>query len=190
MTDLNTSPIARITSEGLVAGKEEFSVDSLILATGFDAMTGAVTRIDIRGRGGVSLKDQWKNGAKSYLGLGISNFPNLFTVTGPGSPSVLSNMVPSLELHVEWISNCIEWMRENKKSVIESTKTVEDEWMILVNEVADQTVYKSCKSWYNGSNIDEKAKEFLPFIGVPPYTEKITEVAEQNYQGFVFDKTN
>jgi cyclohexanone monooxygenase len=190
LIDLNTNPIARITPEGLVAGKEEYSLDSLILATGFDAMTGAVTRIDIRGRGGVSLKDQWKNGAKSYLGLGISNFPNLFTVTGPGSPSVLSNMVPSLELHVEWISNCIEWMRENKKSVIESTKTVEDEWMILVNEVADQTVYKSCKSWYNGSNIDEKAKEFLPFIGVPPYTEKITEVAEQNYQGFVFDKTN
>ena len=190
LVDLNANPIHRITRQGLIVGEEEYSVDSLVLATGFDAMTGALTRIDIRGRKGISLKEQWKDGAKSYLGLGISNFPNLFTVTGPGSPSVLSNMVPSLELHVEWISQCIEWMRENKKSVIESTKTVEDEWMVLVNEVADQTVYKSCKSWYNGSNIDEKAKEFLPFIGVPSYTEKINEVAKLNYQGFVFDKTN
>ena len=190
LINLNTNPIDCITSKGLMAGKEEYLVDSLILATGFDAITGALTRIDIRGRKGISLKDQWKDGAKSYLGLGISNFPNLFTITGPGSPSVLSNMVPSLELHVEWISQCIEWMRDNNKKVIESTKAVEEEWMALVNEVADLTVYKSCNSWYNGSNIDEKAKEFLPFIGVPPYTEKITEVAEQNYQGFVFDKTN
>ncbi|MBE19338.1 MAG: cyclohexanone monooxygenase [Gammaproteobacteria bacterium] len=189
LIDLNSNPIERITEQGLIANKE-YLVDSLILATGFDAMTGALTRIDIQGRRGIKLKDQWKNGAKSYLGLGISNFPNLFTVTGPGSPSVLSNMVPSLELHVEWISQCIEWMRDNNKNVIESTKAVEDEWMVLVNEVADQTVYKSCNSWYNGSNIEEKAKDFLPFIGVPPYTEKITEVAEQNYQGFVFDKTN
>ena len=190
LIDLNTNPIDCITSKGLMAGQEEYLGDSLILATGFDAMTGALTRIDIRGRKGISLKDQWKDGAKSYLGLGISNFPNLFTVTGPGSPSVLSNMVPSLELHVEWISQCIEWMRDNNKKVIESTKAVEEEWMTLVNEVADLTVYKSCNSWYNGSNIEEKAKDFLPFIGVPPYTEKITEVAEQNYQGFVFDKTN
>ena len=190
LIDLNTNPIDCITSKGLIAGEEEYLVDSLILATGFDAMTGALTRIDIRGRKGISLKDQWKDGAKSYLGLGISNFPNLFTVTGPGSPSVLSNMVPSLELHVEWISQCIEWMRDNNKKVIESTKAVEEEWMTLVNEVADLTVYKSCNSWYNGSNIEEKAKDFLPFIGVTPYTEKITEVAEQNYQGFVFDKTN
>ena len=190
LINLNTNPVDCITSKGLMAGKEEYLVDSLILATGFDAITGALTRIDIRGRKGISLKDQWKDGAKSYLGLGISNFPNLFTITGPGSPSVLSNMVPSLELHVEWISQCIEWMRDNNKKVIESTKAVEEEWMALVNEVADLTVYKSCNSWYNGSNIEEKAKDFLPFIGVPPYTEKITEVAEQNYQGFVFDKTN
>ena len=189
LIDLNSNPIERITKQGLIANKE-YLVNSLILATGFDAMTGALTRIDIQGRRGIKLKDQWEDGAKSYLGLGISNFPNLFTVTGPGSPSVLSNMVPSLELHVEWISQCIEWMRDNNKNVIESTKAVEDEWMALVNEVADQTVYKSCNSWYNGSNIEEKAKDFLPFIGVPPYTEKITEVAEKNYQGFVFDKTN
>ena len=188
LIDLNNSPIDRITAKGLIAREATYSIDSLILATGFDAITGAVTRIDIRGRRGISLKEQWKNGAKSYLGLGISNFPNLFTITGPGSPSVLSNMVPSLELHVEWITSCIEWMRDNNKTLIESTQSVEDEWMALVDEIAGQTVYKSCSSWYNGSNIGEKAKEFLPFIGVPPYSEKINEVAEQDYQGFIFDQ--
>ena len=97
-------------------------------------------------------------------------------------------MVPSLELHVEWITSCIEWMRDNNKTLIESTQSVEEEWMALVDEIAGQTVYKSCSSWYNGSNIGEKAKEFLPFIGVPPYSEKINEVAEQDYQGFIFDQ--
>ena len=134
--------------------------------------------------------DQWQSGAKSYLGIGISNFPNLFTVTGPGSPSVLSNMLPSIEQHVNWITDCIQWMENNDKSVIESSQTAEDEWMILVNEIADTTIFTDTKSWYNGSNIDNKAKAFLPFIGVPVYTELLEQVVSEEYKGFIFDKVN
>ncbi|HJM59602.1 MAG TPA: hypothetical protein QGG52_03650, partial [SAR86 cluster bacterium] len=155
-----------------------------------DAMTGALTSLDIVGRNGIILRDQWKQGAKSYLGLGISNFPNLFTITGPGSPSVLSNMMPSIEQHVNWITDCIGWMIDNNKSVIESSLAAEEEWMDLVNEIAGMTIFKSTESWYNGSNIDNKAKAFLPFIGVPVYAEKLEEITSNNYQGFIFDVSN
>ena len=131
-----------------------------------------------------------EGGAKSYLGIGITNFPNLFTVTGPGSPSVLSNMMPSIEQHVNWITDCIEWMMKNDKTVIESTKTAEDDWIVLVNEIADMTVFTDTKSWYNCSNIEEKAKSFLPFIGVPVYTEMLDEIVSESYKGFIFYKAN
>ena len=189
LIDLKQSPIKEIYADALEADKR-YEIDTLILATGFDAMTGALTTIDISGRGGVKLRDQWQSGAKSYLGIGISNFPNLFTVTGPGSPSVLSNMLPSIEQHVNWITDCIQWMENNDKSVIESSQTAEDEWMILVNEIADTTIFTDTKSWYNGSNIDNKAKAFLPFIGVPVYTELLEEVVSEDYKGFIFDKVN
>ena len=189
LIDLKQSPIKEIAADALEADKR-YEIDTLILATGFDAMTGALTSIDISGRGGVKLKDQWQSGAKSYLGIGISNFPNLFTVTGPGSPSVLSNMLPSIEQHVNWITDCIQWMVNNDKSVIESSQTAEDEWMLLVNEIADTTIFTDTKSWYNGSNIDNKAKAFLPFIGVPVYTELLEEVVSEDYKGFIFDKVN
>ena len=167
-----------------------YDIDTLILATGFDAMTGALTSIDIVGRDNIKLKDQWEGGAKSYLGIGITNFPNLFTITGPGSPSVLSNMMPSIEQHVNWITDCIKWMIENEKEVIESSKTAEEDWMVLVNEIADMTVFTDTKSWYNGSNIETKAKSFLPFIGVPVYTEMLEEIVAEDYKGFIFDKAN
>ena len=189
LIDLKEHPIQKITSNTLESDKT-YEVDTLIMATGFDAITGALTNIDISGRGNVKLKDQWKGGAKSYLGIGITNFPNLFTVTGPGSPSVLSNMMPSIEQHVNWITDCIEWMVENDKTVIESSQTAEDDWMVLVNEIADTTVFTDTKSWYNGSNIETKAKSFLPFIGVPVYTEMLDEIVSENYKGFIFDKAN
>ena len=189
LIDINQNPISQVDAESIQAD-ETYQIDTLILATGFDAITGALTGLDIVGRNEINLKDQWKEGAKSYLGLGVSNFPNLFTITGPGSPSVLSNMMPSIEQHVNWIADCISWMSENNKSVIESTETAEEEWMKLVNEIADTTIFTSTKSWYNGSNIEGKAKSFLPFIGVPVYTEKLEEITAADYQGFVFDKSN
>jgi cation diffusion facilitator CzcD-associated flavoprotein CzcO len=189
LIDLHATPIEKVHSNAIEAD-ETYEIDTLILATGFDAMTGALTSLDILGRNEINLRDQWKEGAKSYLGLGVRNFPNLFTITGPGSPSVLSNMMPSIEQHVNWIADCIGWMLENDKSVIESTKIAEDEWMELVNEIADMTIFTSTKSWYNGSNIEDKAKAFLPFIGVPVYTEKLEEITADDYQGFIFDKSN
>ena len=189
LIDLHSSPIVRIGKSNIEAD-QEYEIDTLILATGFDAMTGALTSLDIIGRKGIVLRDQWNQGAKSYLGLGVSNFPNLFTITGPGSPSVLSNMMPSIEQHVNWIADCINWMIDNNKNVIESSITAEEEWMSLVNEIAGMTIFKSTESWYNGSNIDSKAKAFLPFIGVPMYTEKLDEITENNYQGFIFDVSN
>tara|TARA_Y100001970_G_scaffold6943_2_gene7978 strand:- start:36095 stop:37699 length:1605 start_codon:yes stop_codon:yes gene_type:complete len=189
LIDLHSTPIKRIDSAQIEADKV-YEIDSLILATGFDAMTGALTSLDIFGRQGINLKEQWQNGVKSYLGLGVSNFPNFFTITGPGSPSVLSNMMPSIEQHVNWIADCIVWMAQNNKTVIESTKLAEEEWMKVVNDIADMTIYKSTESWYNGSNIESKSKEFLPFIGVPMYTEKIEEVASNEYEGFTVDTAN
>ena len=189
LIDLNSNPIQRIGKDTIEAD-QDYAIDTLILATGFDAMTGALTSLDIIGRNGIVLRDQWKEGAKSYLGLGVSNFPNLFTITGPGSPSVLSNMMPSIEQHVNWIADCIGWMSDNDKSVIESSLAAEEEWMSLVDEIAGMTIFKSTESWYNGSNIDNKAKAFLPFIGVPMYTEKLDEITENNYQGFIFDVSN
>ena len=189
LIDLKENPISEITSNSILSDKT-YDIDTLIMATGFDAMTGALTSIDISGRDNIKLKEQWETGAKSYLGLGISNFPNLFTVTGPGSPSVLSNMMPSIEQHVNWITDCIDWMIQNEKTVIESSETAEDDWMVLVNEIADMTIFTDTKSWYNGSNIESKAKAFLPFIGVPVYTEMLEEVVSENYKGFIFDKVN
>jgi cyclohexanone monooxygenase len=189
LIDLKENPIKNITTDSIESDRV-YDIDTLILATGFDAMTGALTSIDISGRDSIKLKDQWESGAKSYLGIGIANFPNLFTVTGPGSPSVLSNMMPSIEQHVNWITGCIEWMIKNNKEVIESSKTAEDDWMVLVNEIADTTIFTDTKSWYNGSNIEEKAKAFLPFIGVPVYTEMLEEIVSEDYKGFIFDKAN
>ena len=189
LIDLIKNPIKQISSMSIEADLL-YDIDTLILATGFDAMTGALTSIDIVGRDNIKLKDQWEGGAKSYLGIGITNFPNLFTITGPGSPSVLSNMMPSIEQHVNWITDCIKWMIENEKEVIESSQTAEEDWMVLVNEIADMTVFTDTKSWYNGSNIETKAKSFLPFIGVPVYTEMLEEIVAEDYKGFIFDKAN
>ena len=190
LINIKRDPILDITENSVKTQTNEFETDMLILATGFDAMTGALTYIDITGRNGQKLSEVWANGAKSYLGLGIAGFPNLFMVTGPGSPSVLSNMLPSIEQHVEWISDCLVWMRENNKSIIESTESAEEEWMKHVKETSELTLYTTCNSWYNGSNLDGKSRTFLPYIGVPPYAEKCEEVSKKNYQGFIFDKSN
>ena len=186
LVDVSRDPVERITPMGLVTGGREFALDCLILATGFDAMTGALHGIDIRGRDGQTLVDKWSAGPITYLGLGTSGFPNFFTITGPGSPSVLANMVTAIEQHVDWIADCLEFMRAQGHSTIEATATAETDWVEHVNSVADETLYPTCNSWYLGANVPGKPRVFMPHIGFPPYVEKCEDVAAKGYEGFSF----
>ena len=184
LVDVSETPIEEITPRGLGVAGKEYEVDCIVLATGFDAMTGAVLNIDIRGSSGRSLRDKWAEGPRTYLGLQTAGFPNLFTITGPGSPSVLTNMVPSIEQHVEWIAGCIQYLREHELARIEATVEAEDAWVEHVNEVAGGSLYPSCNSWYLGANVPGKPRVFMPYLGFPPYVQKCNEVAEKGYEGF------
>ncbi|MBW2281394.1 MAG: NAD(P)/FAD-dependent oxidoreductase [Deltaproteobacteria bacterium] len=184
LVDISDSPIETITPGGLRAKGRDFDLDCIVFATGFDAMTGAVLGIDIRGRAGQTLRDKWSAGPRTYLGLQTAGFPNLFTITGPGSPSVLSNMLPSIEQHANWIGDCIGWMREQGRTTIEATVEAEDAWVAHVNEVAGETLYPTCNSWYLGANVPGKPRVFMPYLGFPPYVEKCNEVSARGYEGF------
>jgi cyclohexanone monooxygenase len=184
LVDVSGTPIERFTPDGLIANGRRYAFDSVVFATGFDAMTGTLCKIDIRGRGGQTLKDKWAAGPRTYLGIATAGFPNLFIVTGPGSPSVLSNMVPSIEQHVDWIAECIGSMRARDLSRIEPTAAAEDAWVAHVNEVAGATLFPSCNSWYLGANIPGKPRVFMPYLGFPAYVQKCAEVAAAGYQSF------
>mgnify|MGYP001814861757 FL=1 len=185
LVDVRAAPIAEITEHGLRTSEQTYELDCLVYATGFDAMTGALDRIDIRGKGGRSLKEKWQDGPKTYLGLETAGFPNFFIINGPGSPSVLTNMLPSIEQHVEFIGACIEYMRNHELEQIEASVEAEEQWVEHVNAVADMTVYPSCDSWYIGANVPGKPRIFLPLLGFPDYVEKCEQVAANDYEGFV-----
>jgi cation diffusion facilitator CzcD-associated flavoprotein CzcO len=186
LVDVSERPIEAITPTGVRAHGREHTIDALVLATGFDAMTGALSKIDIRGRDGRALKDKWAEGPRSYLGLAIAGFPNLFTITGPGSPSVLTNMLPTIEQHVEWIADCIAWMRAQKLERAEASVEAEDAWVAHNREVAGNTLRSTCSSWYVGANVPGKPRVFMPYIGgFPVYIEKCRDVASKRYDGFV-----
>ncbi|MFP6825916.1 MAG: NAD(P)/FAD-dependent oxidoreductase [Pseudohongiellaceae bacterium] len=185
LIDVNACPIERITSAGIKTANQEYEFDVLIMATGFDAMTGALLRIDIRGRDGLSLRKKWRDGPKNYLGLTVNRFPNFFTITGPGSPSVLANMIVAIEQHVEWIGDCLQHLRANSVSTIEASSKAEDHWVRLVNKIANKTLFPSgCNSWYTGANIPGKPRIFMPYLGYPSYVEKCEQVASTGYRGF------
>jgi cation diffusion facilitator CzcD-associated flavoprotein CzcO len=186
LVNVRKTPIVEITHHGLRTTQEEFEFDDLVFATGFDAMTGALTAVDIRGRGDVALKDKWHAGPRTYLGIQVAGFPNLFTITGPGSPSVLSNMMTSIEQHVEWVADAIAAMRAEGLSTMEPTVEAEDAWTAHVDEVGHTTLYPTADSWYMGSNVPGKPRVFMPYIGgVGPYRQKCDEVAANGYEGFV-----
>ncbi len=153
-------------------------------------MTGALSKIDIRGRGGQTLKDKWDGGPRTYLGLMVSGFPNMFMVTGPGSPSVLSNMVVSIEQHIDWISDCIAAMGQRQMDAIEATPEAEEFWVAHVNEVANMTLYPQANSWYMGANVPGKPRVFMPYPGgVGLYRQACDEIAADNYRGFAFSSS-
>jgi len=150
------------------------------------ALTGLLTRIGIRGAGGVALAGKWAAGPRTYLGLAAASFPNLFIVTGPGSPSVLSNMVVSIEQHVDWIRDCIGYLRSSGFAAAEATPAAENAWTAHVNEVASSTVFPLAESWYLGANIPGKPRVFMPYLGgVGPYRARCDQVAAAGYEGFV-----
>jgi cyclohexanone monooxygenase len=185
LIDISKTPIDRITQDGLIVGGEEYKVDSIVFATGFDAMTGALLKIDIRGKDGLSLKEKWAAGPRTYLGLGIAGFPNLFTITGPGSPSVLVNVIIAIEQHADWIMDCIDHMRANGLTVIEAAVDAEDRWVEHVNEKADQTLYPLANSWYVGANVPGKPRVFMPYVGgFATYDRICKDVAANGYEGF------
>jgi len=184
LIDVKQSQIEAITVSGLRTTAKEYALDIIVFATGFDAMTGAMFRVAIEGKDGISLRDKWSEGALTYLGLASAGFPNFFFITGPGSPSVLSNMLPSIEQHVRWIGDCIAYVRGHDLQSIEATEQAERDWVAHVNEVADATLFRSCNSWYLGANVPGKPRVFTPYIGVPPYDRKCEEVAAGEYMGF------
>jgi cation diffusion facilitator CzcD-associated flavoprotein CzcO len=186
LVDLGAAPLETVTPDGVKAGGKEYPVDAIVYAIGFDAMTGALDKIDIRGKGGVRLKDAWAAGPRTYLGLLVAGFPNLFLVTGPGSPSVLCNMAVAIEQHVEWISDCVAWLNERQAGGIEATEAAQDEWVAHVNEVADSTLFPLANSWYLGANVPGKPRVFMPYIGgFPVYRDRCNEVAAKGYEGCV-----
>jgi cyclohexanone monooxygenase len=185
LVDIRSSPIEEITPGGLRTRDAEYELDSLVFATGYNAMTGALLNIDIRGSDGRALREKWAAGPRTYLGIAIAGFPNLFIITGPGSPSVLSNMMVSIEQHVEWVSDCLAYLEERQIARIEATEAAEDAWVQHVNEVGDATLYPLANSWYVGANIPGKPRVFMPYVGgVGVYREKCDEVAAHGYQGF------
>jgi cyclohexanone monooxygenase len=185
LIDLRESPIEEITSAGVRTRDAEYAVDSLVFAIGFDAMTGALLAIDIRGRAGQPLRQTWEAGPRTYLGIAVAGFPNLFTITGPGSPSVLSNMIVSIEQHVDWIADCLTVMRDRGHATIEATVEAQDAWVDHVNVVGHMTLYPQANSWYMGANVPGKPRVFMPYIGgVGVYRQKCDEVAAKGYEGF------
>ena len=186
LIDIRTQPIEAITPHGIQTRGHEYAVDSIVFAIGFDAMTGALLSIDIRGRAGQTLKEKWAAGPRTYLGLSVAGFPNLFMITGPGSPSVLSNMIVSIEQHVDWIADCVTYMRAHGRARIETTLDAQDAWVDHVNEVGNLTLYPRANSWYMGANVPGKPRIFMPYIGgVGVYRQKCDEVATKGYEGFV-----
>lgn len=185
LVDVREAPIERITPTGLRAGEVDHELDSIVFATGYDAMTGPLNRIAIRGTGGKALRDKWAAGPRTYLGVATAGFPNLFTITGPGSPSVLSNMIVSIEQHVEWIADCIDHLRSGGFTRIEARQEAEDAWVEHVKEAANETLYPRAASWYLGANVEGKPRAFMPYVGgVAVYREHCEEVAKARYRGF------
>jgi cation diffusion facilitator CzcD-associated flavoprotein CzcO len=185
LVNLRRSPLVEITEKGVRTADREYEFDVIVYATGFDAMTGSLTNVDIRGRDGVSLKETWQAGPRTYLGIGSAGFPNMFMITGPGSPSVLSNMVVSIEQHVEWVAGVIEHLAAQGLRTIEATQQAQDDWVEHVNEIAGYTLYPKANSWYMGANVPGKTRVFMPYAGgVGAYRKRCDEVAAKGYEGF------
>ena len=189
LVDVTAEPIKRITHDAIVCGDQEHRVDIIVFATGFDAMTGTLLRMDISGPGGKTLQQTWRDGPQSYLGLAVAGFPNFFSITGPGSPSVLSHVLMAIEQHVEWIADLLVHMRTSRCTRVEATQLAQRQWGVHVQEVADGTFFREADSWYMGANIPGKPRVFMPYVGgAHNYRARCNAIAQAGYEGFVFDR--
>ncbi|HUB46065.1 MAG TPA: NAD(P)/FAD-dependent oxidoreductase [Acetobacteraceae bacterium] len=189
LVDLREDPIEEITPDGIRTAKQHYKLDAIVYATGFDAMTGTLFGLNIRGRGGRLLQEKWSDGPHTYLGIATADFPNLFMITGPGSPSVLSNMPVSIEQHVEWIADCLAYMQSHGLDQIEPLREAEAAWDAHVAETAAATLFPQADSWYMGANIPGKPRVFFPYAGgVGPYRERCAEIAANGYEGFALSR--
>ena len=185
LVDIRSRPIEEITSTELRTADIDYALDAIVFATGFDAMTGAMKEIDIHTDAGMSIREKWEHGPRTYLGIMIAGFPNLFMITGPQSPGVKSQMILACEQHVDWIADCIQYLRDHAFSRIEVEEDAEDAWVRHNNEVADRTLYPLANSWYVGANIPGKPRVFMPYVGgVAAYKKKCDEIAASGYEGF------
>jgi cyclohexanone monooxygenase len=185
LVDVRSKPIKEITATGLRTEDTEYALDAIVFATGFDAMTGAMKEIDIHTDAGLSIEQKWQDGPRTYLGIMMTGFPNLFMITGPQSPGVKSQMILACEQHVDWIADCLQYLRERGCSRIEAEQEAEDAWVRHNNEVADRTLYPLANSWYVGANIPGKPRVFMPYVGgITAYKMKCDQVVAQGYEGF------
>jgi cyclohexanone monooxygenase len=185
LVDLRSTPLVGVTPAGIRTEAAEYEFDVIVFATGFDAMTGPLLRAGIIGAHGVTLADKWAAGPRTYLGIATAGFPNLFLVTGPGSPSVLVNMMVAIEQHVDWIADCVAYVRAEGAESIDATREAEDEWVEHVNAVASRTLFPTAASWWMGANVPGKPRVFMPYIGgFPQYTGVCDAVAHDDYRGF------
>ena len=186
LVDISEGGITRIAPTGVETADGHYEVDVIVFATGFDAMTGPLLRMNISGRDGMTLKEKWADGPTSYLGLQVAGFPNLDTITGPGSPSVLTNMPTSIEQHVEWIADCLAELRNRGQRVIEASAEAEEAWVEHVAAVSSFGLFNRANSWYLGANIPGKKRVFMPYVGgLASYRNRCDEVATNDYEGFV-----
>jgi cyclohexanone monooxygenase len=185
LVDIRNQPIEKITAKGVRTAAAEYELDAIVFATGFDAMTGAMKEIDIRTDAGLSIQQKWEHGPRTYLGITMAGFPNLFMVTGPQSPGVKSQMILACEQHVDWIADCLRHLYDHGYARIVAEEEAEDAWVRHNNEVADRTLYPLANSWYVGANIPGKPRIFMPYVGgVAAYKKRCDEVAASGYEGF------
>jgi cyclohexanone monooxygenase len=185
LVDVRSEPLVEFTPTGLRTTQRSFELDVIVMATGFDAITGPLTRLGLVGADGISLAQRWADGPSSYLGLAIHHYPNLFTITGPGSPSVLVNVIRAIEQHVEWIADALDHLKARGADRLEASAQAQEAWGQHVAEAAQHTVHRYADSWYLGSNVPGKPRKFLPYLGgLPGYRERCRRVAESGYEGF------
>ena len=188
LVDVSKTPIDRFTADGIEVDGVEYPLDIVVCATGFAAMTGSFDRIRITGRNGLTLSQKWQAGPRAYLGVASAGFPNLFMITGPGSPSVLASMIQAIEQHVDWMADCMAHLRDLGAATIEPKQHHEDDWVEHVNEVSKVSLRSTCSSWYVGANIAGRPRVFMPYIGgFPIYVQKCNEVMSNGFEGFAIE---